>query len=140
MKKLSLLVMALMLTGCVSTVSTILGGGNPIDAYTMAHFDNIEYKIVTDMRTVSQLVECGNKESVKQSSDKLWYYSNELQNFSQYIPKNDKSYKMAKDLNDIVKGLHDKNGEMGKLYCEEKFKVIQDTTEKIQKATGSKPR
>lgn len=140
MKNLSLLVVVLMLTGCVSAVSTVLSGGNPIDAFTMAHFDSNEYQIVTKMRTVTQLVDCGNKESIKQSSDKLWFYSNELKNFSQYIPKNEKSYKMAQNLNDIVKGLHDKNGEMSKLYCEEKFKVIQDSTEKIQKATGNKPR
>jgi hypothetical protein len=76
----------------------------------------------------------GNKDNVKQSSDRLWYYSNELQNFSQYISKNEKSYKMAQDLNSIVKGLHDKNGEMSKVYCEEKFKVVLDTTEKIQKS------
>ena len=47
---------------------------------------------------------------------------------------------MSQDLLEIVTGLHKKNGEMGKLYCEEKFKVIQDTTESIQKATGAKPR
>ena len=115
-------------------------GTNAIDAFTMAHFDNNEYQIITEMRTVSQLVECGNKESVKDATNKLWFYTNELQNYSQYIPKNDKSYKMAQSLVEIVKGLHDKNGEMGKLYCEEKFKVILTTTENIQKATGAKPR
>jgi hypothetical protein len=107
---------------------------------TMAHFDNNEYKIINKMRTTAQLVECGNKDSIKDATNKLWFYSNELQNYSQYIPKNDKSYKMAQSLVEIVKGLHDKNGEMGKLYCEEKFKVIQNTTENIQKATGNKPR
>ena len=132
--------MAFMLTGCVSAVTSIIGGGNPIDALTMAHFDSNEYQIVTKMRTTAQLVDCGNKESIKLTSNKMWFYSNELQNFTQYIPKNEKSYKMAQNLNEIVKGLHDKNGEMGKMYCEEKFKVIEDTTEKIQKATGNKPR
>lgn len=111
-----------------------------VDSITMAHFDNNEYKIINKMRTTAQLVECDNKDSIKDATNKLWFYSNELQNYSQYIPKNEKSYKMAQSLVEIVKGLHVKNGEMSKLYCEEKFKVIQDTTENIQKATGNKPR
>lgn len=132
--------MVILLTGCMSAITTVIGGGNPIDAFTMAHFDSNEYQIVTKMRTTAQLVDCGNKESIKSASNRMWFYSNELQNFTQYIPKNEKSYKMAQNLNDIVKGLYDKNGEMGKIYCQEKFKVIEDTTEKIQKATGNKPR
>jgi uncharacterized protein YceK len=140
MKKILLLIMVILLTGCMSAITTVIGGGNPIDAFTMAHFDSNEYQIVTKMRTTAQLVDCGNKESIKSASNRMWFYSNELQNFTQYIPKNEKSYKMAQNLNDIVKGLYDKNGEMGKIYCQEKFKVIEDTTEKIQKATGNKPR
>jgi len=136
MKKLIIVLLLPFITSCALT--TI--GPHVIDAFTMAHFDNNEYKIITEMRTVSQLVDCNNKDSVKDATNKLWYYTNELQNYSQYIPKNDKSYKMAQSLVEIVKGLHDKNGDMGKLYCEEKFKVIQDTTENIQKATGNKPR
>jgi hypothetical protein len=136
MKKYLILLVLPFLTSCALTSI----GTNAIDAFTMAHFDNNEYQIVTEMRTVSQLVECDNKESVKDATNKLWYYTNELQNYSQYIPKNDKSYKMAQSLVEIVKGLHDKNGEMSKLYCEEKFKVISTTTENIQKATGAKPR
>lgn len=136
MKKVVLVSLIPLLTSC----ALVSVGTNAVDAFRMAHFDNNEYEIITNMRTVSQLVECGNKESVKEASNKLWYYTNELQNYSQYIPKNEQSYKMAQSLVEIVKGLHDKNGEMGKLYCEEKFKVIQDTTENIQKATGNKPR
>lgn len=127
--KLIALLFSLLLTSCAI-----------VDSITMAHFDNNEYKIINKMRTTAQLVECGNKDSIKDATNKLWFYSNELQNYSQYIPKNEKSYKMAQSLVEIVKGLHDKNGEMGKLYCEEKFKVIQNTTENIQKATGNKPR
>jgi hypothetical protein len=127
--KLIALLFSLSLTSCAI-----------VDSITMAHFDNNEYKIINNMRTTAQLVECGNKDSMKDATNKLWFYSNELQNYSQYIPKNEKSYNMAKGLVEIVKGLHDKNGEMSKFYCEEKFKVIQDTTENIQKATGNKPR
>jgi hypothetical protein len=127
--KLIALLFSLSLTSCAI-----------VDSMTMAHFDNNEYKIINKMRTTAQLVECGNKDSIKDATNKLWFYSNELQNYSQHIPKNEKSYKMAQSLVEIVKGLHDKNGEMGKLYCEEKFKVIQNTTENIQKATGNKPR
>ena len=127
--KLIALLFSLSLTSCAI-----------VDSMTMAHFDNNEYKIINKMRTTAQLVECSNKDSIKDATNKLWFYSNELQNYSQHIPKNEKSYKMAQSLVEIVKGLHDKNGEMGKLYCEEKFKVIQNTTENIQKATGNKPR
>jgi hypothetical protein len=136
MKKLIILLLIPFITSCA--LATI--GPHVINAFTMAHFDNNEYKIITEMRTVSQLVDCGNKDSIREASNKLWYYTNELQNYSQHIPKNEKSYKMAQSLVEIVKGLHDKNGDMGKMYCEQKFKVIQDTTENIQKATGNKPR
>ena len=136
MKKYLILLLMPFLASCALT--TI--GTNAVDSLFMAHFDNNEYQIVTEMRTVSQLVDCSSKDSVKDATNKLWFYTNELQNYSQYIPRNDKSYKMAQNLVEIVKGLHDKNGEMGKMYCEEKFKVIESTTENIQKVTGAKPR
>ena len=135
-KKIIIMILPLLVSSCALQQM----GSKAIESFTMAHFDNNEYQIVTEMRTVSQLVDCGNKESVKDATNKLWFYSNELQNYSQYVPKNEKSYKMAQSLVEIVTGLHKKNGEMSKLYCEEKFKVIQDTTENIQKATGAKPR
>jgi hypothetical protein len=140
MKLTQILVVILILPSCMTAVNLVTSGANPIDALTMSHFDSNEYGIITKMRTVSQLVDCGSKDSIKDATNKLWFYSNELQNFTQYVPRNEKSYKMAQGLNDIVKGLHNKNGDMSKMYCQEKFKVIQDTTENIQQATGKKPR
>jgi hypothetical protein len=115
---------------------------NPVDAFFMAKFDNNEYQIATDIRTVALTVDCTNNINVLESSDKEWYLSNELVNYTQYQPNNAKSHEMAVALLDIVKGLHDKTqtGKVSKVYCDEKFNLIATTTEDIQRATGKRPK
>ena len=132
MKKL-ILVLPFVLTACAT---------NPIDAFLMAKFDNNEYQISTEMRTIALTVDCTNNINVLESADKEWFLSNELANYTQYQPRNEKSHTMAVALVDITKGLHDKaqTGKVSKMYCEEKFNIIATSTEDIQRATGNRPR
>ena len=132
MRKL-ILALPFVLVGCAT---------NPIDAFFMAKFDNNEYQIVTEMRTVATLVDCTNNINIMESSDKEWFLVNELNNYTQYQPRNEKSHQMAVSLLDIVKGLHDKSqtGKVSKMYCEEKFNIIATSAEDIQRVTGNRPK
>lgn len=130
MNKLVLsIILTLSLSGCVV-----------FDAMTMSKFDNNEYGLITRIKTIAETAECGNKDSIAESAKKMWVYSVEFKNYTQYIPQNEKTFEMASKLSEITMGLHNKHGEMSSIYCEEKLKIITRTTEDIQKALGSKPR
>ena len=130
MKKLvSCFILALTLNSCAV-----------YDAMTMAKFDNNEYGLITRIKTIAETAECGNKDSIAESAKKMWVYSVEFKNYTQYIPSNQKSFEVASKLSEITMGLHNKHGEMSTVYCEEKLKIIIRTTEDIQKSLGSKPR
>ena len=130
MKKLvSCFILALTLNSCAV-----------YDAMTMAKFDNNEYGLITRIKTIAETAECGNKDSIAESAKKMWVYTVEFKNYTQYIPSNQKSFEVASKLSEITMGLHNKHGEMSTVYCEEKLKIIIRTTEDIQKSLGSKPR
>ena len=130
MNKLVLsIILTLSLSGCVV-----------FDAMTMSKFDNNEYGLITRIKTIAETAECGNKDSIAESAKKMWVYTVEFKNYTQYIPSNQKSFEVASKLSEITMGLHNKHGEMSTVYCEEKLKIIIRTTEDIQKSLGSKPR
>lgn len=130
MKKLLLICfIPLQLSGCVL-----------YDAYFMANYDNVEYSLINKIRTLSQTIDCNDKDKIKLVTNEIWYTTKELKNFSQYVPRNENSYLMASNLLSIVDGLHNKNGDMSVKYCEDKYSIINKTSEIIQKAIGSKPR
>lgn len=126
------------ISACI--LSMLLSGCVVYDAFFMAKYDTNEYGLITKIKTLSETTECGNKSSVLESAKYMWIYSVELKNFTQYIPRNEKAFEMSTKLTDITKGLHNKNGDMSMVYCEEKLKVITRTSEDIQRALGSKPR
>lgn len=128
MKKILLLAALLQLSGCVL-----------FDAYFAAKYDNNEYGLVTKIKTIAETTECGNVD-VADNAKAMWIYSVELKNFTQHLPRNEKSHEMTSKLSEITMGLHNKHGQMSKVYCEEKLKIIIKTTDDIQKALGSKPR
>lgn len=128
MKKLALLVLPFLLSGCMV-----------YNAYFTAKYDTNEYELITKIRTLATTTECGTSK-VEQNAYEMWFYSVELKHFSQYIPKNEKANEMANKLVDITQGIHNKRGVMSQKYCEEKMKVIATTTEEIQRVLGSKPR
>ena len=129
MKKILLGVLLLQLNGCVL-----------YDAYFAAKYDTNEYGLATKIKTIAETLECGNEDTIAEDAKDMWIYSIELKNFTQYLPRNEKSHEMASKLTDITLGLHNKHGKMSKVYCEEKIKIIVKTTDDIQRTLGGKPR
>ena len=123
MKKLLLLVL-LTLSGC-STIQNIY----------MAEYDTSEYALITKVRSVAQLRKC-DEVSVKD----LYSTSLQLKNFSQYLPRNDKTYQMNTELNSMVEELYKKPQPVSQFYCDLKLKTIEATAENIQSVTGKRPR
>ena len=124
MKKISLLLVAISLTGC-STIQSIF----------MANYDTNEYALVNKVRTTAQMRSC-DESSVKS----LYTTSLELKNFSQYLPSNEKTATMNSELYTMVEELYKKQQPIGQVYCDLKLKVIEATAENIQSVTGKRPR
>lgn len=124
MKKFSLLILAILLSGC-TTVMSIVG---------MQPFDPNEYALVNNIRTISQTMDC-SKAEVQTLSD----ISLQFMNYSELIPRNDKTFAMAKDLDDLVKELKNKENP-SPAYCKAKLNIISTAAEKIQRVVGNKPR
>lgn len=117
-----------------------LSGCKAIDAFLMAKYDTNEYGIATKIKTIAETAECEDKINITESAKQMWFYSVELKNFTKYIPRNEEAHLMASKLTEITMGLHNKKGDMSKVYCEQKLKIITKTTEDIQKSLGGKPR
>jgi hypothetical protein len=133
MKRIAIISLVLLLNGCAL-----------IDAYRMARFDNIEYALVNQIHTQSQLGvgACGT-ELVYTQVDDLYFKSTELRNYSASIPRNEETVAMTNDLYVITKGLKDRyasGDEVSKKYCEIKFNNIETSTGIMKKVIGAKPR
>lgn len=127
MKKLALLVVPFLLSGCMV-----------YNAFFTAKYDTNEYELVSKIRTLATTTDC--TADISDKAYEMWFYSVQFKHFTQYIPRNEKANEMANKLADITLGLHNKHGDMSKKYCEEKLKVIAVSTEEIQRVLGSKPR
>jgi len=128
-----------------SSLFVVLPGCAVWDAYFMARYDNIEYELVNKMRTMSQLSmdSCKDQNESKYNFAALYYISVELQNFSQYVPRNEESYKLAGNLIELTKQgreLYEKNTNVSEGFCKLKLQQINRTAETAQKVIGSKPR
>lgn len=133
MKKILLISLFLMLSGCVL-----------IDAYRMARFDNIEYMLINTVRTQANLgaAKCGTPEVVT-VVDNIWFKTVELRNYSESIPNNKEAVKMTQELSEIVKGLsvrYHGTESVSLTYCTTKFSNIEKNATIIQNVIGAKPR
>jgi hypothetical protein len=125
------------LSGC-SSIQTV------IDRFNIAQFDNNEYAMVNRIRTIASESgkECDNPKIILASWE-IYNTATELKNYSQYIPKNDQSYKPISQLYEMTKELNDKYVGTGKVnvkYCELKLQSITTSAESIQKAIAKRPR
>ena len=133
MKKILLISLFLMLSGCVL-----------IDAYRMARFDNNEYMLINTVRTQANLgaAKCGTPEVVT-VVDNIWFKTVELRNYSESIPNNKEAVKMTQELSEIVKGLsvrYHGTESVSLTYCTTKFSNIENNATIIQNVIGAKPR
>jgi hypothetical protein len=101
----------------------------------MAEYDTSEYALISKVRTVAQVGKC-DEVSVKE----LYTTSLHLKNFSQYLPRNEKTYQMNSELNSMVEELYKKPQPVSQFYCNLKLKTIEATAENIQSVTGKRPR
>jgi hypothetical protein len=128
----------------VSSALVFLPGCALIDAYFIAKYDTNEYKIITEIRTLSEVSEnqCVNSDISKQIFEGIYIKSVEFKNYTQYIPKNKDAHGLASNMIELAKQgkeQYDK-GAVSVGFCKLKLQQINRTSEEIQKVIGSKPR
>jgi hypothetical protein len=100
----------------------------------MAGYDSSEYMLVNKIRTTAEL---GNCEPTTINS--LYVTTTEFKNFAQYIPRNQATIDLSKNLYTLVDELHKKENP-SPAYCKIKLNIIAKSAEQIQQVVGSKPR
>jgi hypothetical protein len=129
MKKLLVISLVCLVTGC-STVQ------DKVENIFAAGYDNNEYALVNKVRTIAQTAKTCDVNTVND----LYFVTKELQNYSQYIPRNKQSIELNKDLLRLVMELYDKEQPIGQVYCKAKLNIVEKSAERIQQVTGSKSR
>ena len=137
MKRLALISLIVLLTGCASITKLI-------DSYRMAKFDNNEYSLVTQIHTLAQVgvTKCGTNDAPVYA-DTVYVKSLELRNYSASIPENKDTITMTTELLAITKGLKDRyaSGDpVSQKYCELKFNNIENSSGTMKTVIGAKPR
>lgn len=138
MKKLLLIPIFISLTACAQLTKLY-------DSYMLAPYDNVEYSLVTRLRTQAELTmdKCNTKEEVLKDLKAMNQLSRELKNFSQYVPDNKDTIAITTSLYKMVNGTLDhyqKNEIINNTYCTLKLKQIISSAETAQKVIGSRPR
>lgn len=129
MKKLLVSLLACLVTGCASVqdeVENVFAGG----------YDANEYILITKVRTIAQTAKTCDVGTV---SD-LYFVTKELNNYSQYLPRNNQSIQLNQDLLKLVEELSEKEQPIGQVYCKAKLNIVEKAAERIQQVTGSKSR
>ena len=120
---------------CIVTLN--LSGCAIWDIYNQTKYDTNEYALITEIRTLAQTSKGCDAESVK----KIYVATQQLNNFSEYLPGNNKkTVEMNTGLMNMVKELYNKPQPIAPMYCNAKLNIIEITAESIQKVTGTKPR
>ena len=129
MKNLSPLIASLLLSGCIFT----------------AKFDSVEYSYVSQIKTLSQISrqQCANIAQVKPRVMQIYEINLSLVNYSEYLPNNEPTYKMAKELLNIVEPMktrYNDNAQVSKNYCELKFDNIEESATMMQQSMNKRSR
>lgn len=129
MKNLSLLTTSLLLSGCIFT----------------AKFDSVEYSYVSQIKTLSQISrqQCSNASQVKPRVLQIYEINVSLVNYSEYLPNNEPTHKMAKELLNIVEPMkvrYTDQAQVSKSYCELKFDNIEESATMMQQSMNKRSR
>lgn len=100
----------------------------------IGNYDANEYAYVNQIRTLAQVSNCTKPEVYQ-----LYISALTLKNYSEYLPDNDQEIALVNDLYKIVDQLYEFDSPSA-AYCKAKMKIIAQTSEKVQEATGGKPR
>jgi len=139
MKKLLLSILLVTnLSGCAI-------GYKVYDAFFMAKYDNIEYALTNKIRTLSELAveDCKDQNKSKDNFEGLYFIAVEMRNFSENIPRNVDTAKLAGNLVELSKQgreMYVKNSNVSEGFCKLKLQQINRSAETTQKVMGKKPR
>jgi hypothetical protein len=134
MKKIFLTCAVLMLSSCAL-----------YDAYTMTHFDNSEYQLITRVRAEADQYknECDDPIKSKVNANQIEFDTKVFMLYSEHIPHNDRLISASKSLHEIAKGLSDqyaKSDKVSPAFCKIKFNSLDTAATQIQTVTGRRPR
>ena len=133
MKRLSIVLVALVLNGCAL-----------YDALMLTGFDSNEYYLVTQIRTDAQVykTQCENPALAPANAQAIALKTRLFQNYSEQIPRNENGIKASEGLNEIAQGLNDayKKGMPSPVFCKLKYGSIENTAYVIQHVVGNRPR
>ena len=129
----------------VAIISTSLSGCALWDAYMMAGYDTTEYALVNKIKTKADLSvdDCKDQKVSKQNMNDLYFIAVEMRNFSENIPRNVDTAKLAGNLVELTKqgkDLYAKDSNVSETFCKLKLQQIGRSAEVAQKVIGKKPR
>lgn len=129
----------------VALITTTLSGCALFDAYFMAGYDTTEYALVNKIKTKAELSvdDCKDQKASKQNMNDLYFIAVEMRNFSENIPRNVDTAKLAGNLVELTKqgkDLYAKDSTVSETFCKLKLQQIGRSAEVAQKVIGKKPR
>ena len=129
----------------VALITTSLSGCALFDAYFMAVYDTTEYALVNKIKTKAELSveDCKDQKVSKQNMNDLYFIAVEMRNFSENIPRNVDTAKLAGNLVELTKqgkDLYAKDSNVSETFCKLKLQQIGRSAEVAQKVIGKKPR
>jgi hypothetical protein len=129
----------------VALITTTLSGCALFDAYFMAGYDTTEYALVNKIKTKAELSvdDCKDQKVSKQNMNDLYFIAVEMRNFSENIPRNVDTAKLAGNLVELTKqgkDLYAKDSTVSETFCKLKLQQIGRSAEVAQKVIGKKPR
>ena len=129
----------------VALITTSLSGCALFDAYFMAGYDTTEYALDNKIKTKAELSveDCKDQKVSKQNMNDLYFIAVEMRNFSENIPRNVDTAKLAGNLVELTKqgkDLYAKDSTVSETFCKLKLQQIGRSAEVAQKVIGKKPR
>ena len=126
-------------------LTTTLSGCSLIDAYFMAKYDNVEYALLNKINTLSELSvsDCKDQNKSYGNFEGLYWTAVELRNFSQYIPRNAETQKLASNMVELTKQgkeMYEKGTTVSETFCKLKLGQINRSAKVAQEVIGKKPR
>ena len=126
-------------------LTTTLSGCALIDAYFMARYDNVEYALLNKINTLSELSvdDCKDQKKSYGNFEGLYWTAVELRNFSQYIPRNAETQKLASNMVELTKQgkeMYEKGTNVSETFCKLKLGQVNRSAKVAQEVIGKKPR
>ena len=126
-------------------LTTTLSGCALIDAYFMAKYDNVEYALLNKINTLSELSvsDCKDQNKSYGNFEGLYWTAVELRNFSQYIPRNTDTQKLAANMVELTKQgkeMYEKGATISETFCKLKLGQVNRSAKVAQEVIGKKPR